>query len=64
MQGHPDDLNDGDRITHRKWTIGFSLIYSIVFIGLISLAVMNVPNDQVAMRDVGSITGSLKISPK
>jgi hypothetical protein len=66
MQKHPDDLNDDDKITHRKWTIAFCFFYSFVFIGLISLAVMNVPNDQVAMRDGGNIniTGSLKISAK
>jgi hypothetical protein len=66
MQRQPDDLNDDDKITHRKWTIAFCFIYSLVFIGLISLAVMNVPNDQVAMRDGGNIniTGSLKISAK
>ena len=66
MQRQPDDLSDGDKITHRKWTIAFCLIYSLVFIGLISLAVLNVPNDQVAMRDGGNIniTGSLKLSAK
>ena len=64
MQMHPEDLNDSDKITHRKWTIAFCLIYSLVFTGLIGLAVMNVPNDQVATRDVGNITGSLKISSK
>jgi hypothetical protein len=66
MQRQPHDLNDGDKITHRKWTIAFCSFYSLVFIGLISLAVMNVPNDQLAMRDGGNIniTGSLKISAK
>jgi|HubBroStandDraft_2_1064218.scaffolds.fasta_scaffold589227_1 hypothetical protein len=64
MQKHPDDLNDVDKITHRKWTIAFCLFYSVVFTGLIGLAMMNVPNEQVAMRDVANITGSLKLSPK
>jgi hypothetical protein len=64
MQRHPDDLNDSDKITHRKWTIAICLIYSLVFTGLIGLAVMNVPNDQVAMSHVSNITGSLKISAK
>ena len=64
MQKHADDLNGIDKITHRKWTIACCLIYGLVFTGLVGLAVMNVPNDQVAMRDVGNITGSLKISPR
>jgi hypothetical protein len=64
MQRPPYDLNDSDKITHRKWTIAFCLIYSLVFTGLIGLAVMNVPNDQVAMSNVSNITGSLKISAK
>lgn len=64
MQRHPDDLNDSDKVTHRKWTIAFCFIYSLVFTGLIGLAVMNVPNDQVAMSNASNITGSLKISAK
>jgi hypothetical protein len=64
MQRHLDDLNDSDKITHRKWTIAICLIYSFVFTSLIGLAVMNVPNDEVAMSNVSNITGSLKISAK
>ena len=66
MQKHLGDLNNSDKITHRKWTLGFCVFYGLVFTGLIGLAIMNVPNDQVAMRDGGNIniTGSLKISAK
>jgi hypothetical protein len=64
MQRHPDDLSDSDKTTHRKWTIAICLIYSLVFTSLIGLAVMNVPNDQVAMSNVSNIAGSLKISAK
>jgi hypothetical protein len=64
MQRHADNLNDVDKITHRKWTIAICLIYGLVFTGLIGLAVMNVPNDQVAMSNVSNIIGSLKISAK
>jgi hypothetical protein len=39
MQMSPGDLNDIDRQVHRRWTIGFGIVYgtiALVFVGLIA----------------------------
>jgi hypothetical protein len=54
MQKNPGELGDGDRLTYRRWTIGFSLLYGVVLIAFASLVMMHPPiADEVVTKVEG-----------
>jgi hypothetical protein len=66
MQRNPGELSDDDRLTYRRWTIGFSVFYGVVFIAFASLAMMPPPitREVVAKIEGRNVTGPVVVASK
>jgi hypothetical protein len=66
MQKNPGELSDDDRLTYRRWTIGFSLLYAVVFISFAGLVIMHPPiTDEVVAKVEGrNVIGPVTLASK
>jgi hypothetical protein len=69
MQMSPNDLNDEDRRVHRRWTIGFAVVYGTIALVLLTVVAFHPPiTTDIAIKVEGiksaEATGSIPFAPR
>jgi hypothetical protein len=69
MQTSPNDLNDEDRRVHRRWTIGFAVVYGTIALVLLAVVAFHPPiTTDIAIKVEGIMsaeaTGSIPFAPR
>lgn len=66
MQKNPGELDDGDPLIYRRWTIGFSVLYAAVFVAFAGLVIMHPPiTDEVVAKVEGhNVAGPVTLASK
>jgi hypothetical protein len=69
MQMSPNDLNDEDHRVHRRWTIGFAIVYGTVALMLLTVVAFHpAVTTEIAMKVEGiksaEATGSIPFAAR